>query len=84
MPVLQSDLADTGRERIVAPLTPRMQMHGTTGRLTPYVTVLKQEYVLLIPSMTAVLAIDLRTRRAEIAKYRPEIAAALDYLFLGV
>jgi toxin CcdB len=82
--ILQSDLADTGRERIVAPLAPRTRLHGTVGRLTPHVTVLKVEYVLLIPSMTAVLATDLRVRRDEVTKYRAEIVAALDYLFLGV
>jgi toxin CcdB len=82
--VVQSDLADTGRERIVAPLAPRERLHGTAGRLTPHVEIHNHEYVLMIPNMTGILLTDLRVRRAEIGRYRAEIAAALDYLFLGV
>ncbi|MBA2538168.1 MAG: CcdB family protein [Deltaproteobacteria bacterium] len=37
--VLQSDLANTGRERIVAPLAPRAKLRGTAGRLTPHVEI---------------------------------------------
>ena len=82
--VLQADVADTGRERVVAPLVPLARLPGTIGRVTPHVTVLNQDYVLLVPSMTAVLASDLSVRRDAIASYRDEIVAALDHLFLGV
>jgi toxin CcdB len=82
--VLQSDLADTGRDRMVAPLAPRTRLPGSVGRLTPHVTLSKTDYVLLIPSMTAVLAADLRAPRGDIMRYRTEVVAALDYLFLGV
>lgn len=82
--VLQSDLADTGRERIVAPLVPRARLPGTAGRLTPHVEVARVEYVLLVHAMTGVLAEDLCEHRGQLAPYRTEIVAALDRLFLGV
>lgn len=82
--VLQADLAETGRDRIVAPLAPRTRLPGTVGRLTPHVHVTGADHVLLVPSMTAVLADDLRALRGQLGSYRDEIVAALDYLFLGV
>jgi toxin CcdB len=82
--VLQSNLAETGRDRIVAPLVPRKRLPGTVGRLTPHVTVAGVDHVLLVPSMTAMLADDLREPRGQLVSYRDQIVAALDYLFLGV
>jgi toxin CcdB len=82
--VLQSDLADTGRERIVAPLAPRSRLPGTKGRLTPHVMVAGAEYVLFVPRLTAVAVADLRELRDQLRRHRDEIVAALDYLFLGV
>ena len=82
--VLQSDLADTGRERIVAPLVPRARLAGAAGRLTPHVKVSRVDHVLLVPSLAAMLADDLRELRGQLDAYRSEIVAALDYLFLGV
>ena len=82
--VLQSDLADTGRDRIVAPLVVRARLQPTVGRMTPHVTLERVEYVLLIPSMTAVPGADLRSARGDVLGYRDQIVAALDYLFLGV
>lgn len=82
--VLQADLADTGRERIVAPLVLRARLGGTVGRLTPHVEVDGSSHVLVVPAMTGVFADDLRDRRGELTRFRDEIVAALDYLFLGV
>lgn len=82
--VLQSDLADTGRARIVAPLAPRARLTGTAGRLTPHVKVAGTELVVLIPSMTAMRSDDLRTLRGQLVSHRDELVAALDFLFLGV
>ena len=82
--VLLSDLAETGRDRIVAPLAPRARLAGTAGRMTPHVKVAEAEYVLIVPSMTSVRADDLRQLRGQLAPYRNEIVAALDFLFLGV
>jgi toxin CcdB len=82
--VLQSDLADTGRERIVAPLAPRARMPGTAGRLTPHVEVGGVDHVLLVPALTGVPAEELREHRGQLAPHRDAIVAALDYLFLGL
>jgi toxin CcdB len=82
--VLQSDLADIARERIVAPLVPRTKLTGTVGRLTPHVNVSDVAHVLVVPAMAAVAAADLRELRGQLRLYRDAIIAALDYLFLGV
>jgi toxin CcdB len=82
--VLQSDLAETGRERIVAPLAPKARLIGTAGRMTPHVQVSDVEHVLLVPSMAAVATADLRELRGRLTAHREAIVAALDYLFLGV
>lgn len=82
--VLQSDLANTGRDRIVAPLAPRARLRGTSGRLTPHVEVAGTQYVLVVPSLAAIAVADLRGRKGQLVGYRDEIVAALDYLFLGV
>jgi hypothetical protein len=82
--ILQSDLAETGRERIVAPLVPRARLSGTAGRLTPHVRVSDVDHVLLVPAMAAIVAGDLREHRGQLVAYREAIVAALDYLFLGV
>lgn len=82
--VLQSDLAETGRDRIVAPLVARSRLPGTVGRMTPHVELDGVEHVLLVPALTAVLGSDLRQPRGQLVAYRDQIVAALDYLFLGV
>lgn len=82
--VLQSDRAETGRDRIVAPLVPRARLSGTAGRLTTHVKVSGVEYVLLVPGLTAIAAADLRDIRDELTSHKDRIMAALDYLLLGV
>jgi hypothetical protein len=81
---VQSDLAETGRERIVAPLVPTARLTGSAGRLTPHVRVSDVDHVLLVPSMAAISAGDLRELRGQLIAHREAIVAALDYLFLGV
>ena len=82
--VLQSDLADTGRERIVAPLALRTRVTGSAGRLMPYVKVSGVEHLVFVQYVSAVAVDDLRDLRGQLAPYREVIVAALDYLFLGV
>lgn len=82
--VLQSEWADTGRDRIVAPLVPRARMPGVVGRLTPVVKVRRVDHVLLVPRMTAVTAADLNGVRDDLSAFRDHIVAAIDFLFLGV
>jgi toxin CcdB len=82
--ILQSEVANTGRDRIVAPLVPRKRMAKLTGRLTPVVSVAGVEHVLLVPRMTSVAAADLRITKAQLINYRDAIVSAIDFLFLGV
>ena len=52
--------------------------------MTPIVKVLGVEHVLLVPRMAPVAVTDLREKKDQLAAYRNEIVAALDFLFLGV
>jgi toxin CcdB len=82
--ILQSDLAETGRDRVVAPLAPRAAMPTLAGRLIPIVMVENQDYALLVPSLTALPVTDLRQVVANLTNHRERIVAALDYLFIGI
>ncbi|HEV2269764.1 MAG TPA: CcdB family protein [Steroidobacteraceae bacterium] len=82
--ILQSDLADTGSDRIVAPLVPGSRIPGVVGRLMPIVKVNGVEYALIVPRLAAVPAVELRAVKGSLSTYRNEIVAALDLLFLGV
>ena len=82
--VLQSDVADTGAERLVAPLTPRSRFAPTTPRLIPIVSVAGTEYMLLVPRLAALPVTSLRDHRGQLTRHRDAIVAALDLLFLGV
>ncbi len=81
--ILQSDLVETGRDRIVAPLTLQSAMPPLAGRLIPVVTIERDAYAVLVPSLTAMPTADLRRTVANLAEVRDRIIAALDYLFLG-
>jgi toxin CcdB len=81
--ILQSDLAETGRDRVVAPLASRAAMPTVAGRLIPIVEVANQDYALLVPSLTALPMADLRQVVANLAADRERILTALDYLFIG-
>ncbi len=82
--VLQSDLAESGRERNVAPLALGAAVPGVAGRLTPIVSIEGREYVLMVHLMTTAWASDLRPPLASIAEHRERITLALDYLFFGI
>jgi toxin CcdB len=82
--VLQSDLAESGRERTVAPLVLGAAVAGVAGRLTPIVSVQGREYVVMVHLMTTAWADDLRRPVAGIAEHRERITLALDYLFFGI
>ncbi len=81
---LQSELASASQDRIVAPLVPRESYPPTIGRLTPAVSVLARDFVLLIPSLAGVPTRDLGEPVASLIDSRVEILAAIDYLFFGV
>jgi hypothetical protein len=80
--ILQSDLAETGPDRVVAPLAPRAALPTLAGRLIPIVNVKGQDYALLVPSLTNLPVADLRQVVTNLADDRARILAALDYLFI--
>lgn len=82
--VMQSDVARTGDDRLVAPLAPRTSLLGSRGRFTPHVQLSGVEHVLFIQYMSTIRADALRKLRGQLTRYRSEIVAALDYLFLGI
>jgi toxin CcdB len=82
--ILQHKFADTGRQRLVAPLTPRSQVLGTTGRLTPVVKVTGVEHVLIVPRMSPTSATQRRAVRDQLAAEQNAITSGLDLLFLGI
>jgi toxin CcdB len=81
--VLQSDLAETGRDRVVAFLAPRAGLPTATGRLMPIVRVGGEEFVLLVQSLTNLPVADLKSAVGNISTQRDSIIEALDWLFLG-
>lgn len=81
--ILQSDLADTGPDRVVAPLAPTAAMPPLAGRLIPVVSVGGRDYALLVPALTTLRAADLRRVVANVEHEQARILAALDYLFIG-
>jgi toxin CcdB len=82
--VLQSDVARSGRERVVAPVAPRPAFPDIAGRLIPIVKIKRREFVLLITSMTTIPAQGLGDSVVSLASRRDDILAAIDYLFFGV
>ena len=82
--ILQSDLADTGSDRIVAPLVPSARIPGVAGRLMPIVKVQGVDHALIVPRLTAVPVAELRAVKDSLSAHRNDIVAALDLLFLGV
>ena len=81
--ILQSDLVETGRDRVVAPLALSAAMPPLAGRLIPVVALRESVYALLVPSLTTMPVADLRQVVANLERDRDRIMAALDYLFLG-
>jgi toxin CcdB len=82
--VLQSEFANVGPERIVAPLVPRAGWPRVPGRLTPVVPVTGIEHLVLIPALTGVSARELDQPVGSLGASSVEILAAIDYLFFGV
>lgn len=82
--VMQSDLAETGRDRVVAFLAPQADLPRANGRLMPIVEVRSGRYALLLPSLTSVRASDLHAPMGNVGASRDRIIEALDWLFLGV
>lgn len=81
--LLQSDLVETGDDRVVAPLALRWTDASLDWKLMPFVTVDGRECHILVPGLSTVQARRLKSAIANLAPERDRIVAALDYLFLG-
>ena len=81
---LQSNIAETGQDKIVAFLAPKQDLRSPSGRLMPFVEVESKVFALLIPSLTNLPASDLKRPLANLGSFRESVVAAIDYLFLGV
>lgn len=82
--VLQSDLADSGRDRIVAPLAPHASIPSVAGRLTPIAALDSGKHVVLIPAMAGVRGSDLSQFIGSLTSLRGELLAAIELLLFGV
>jgi toxin CcdB len=82
--VMQSDLLDASRMRLVAPMAPREAFARSPGRLTPVVRLDGAEFVVLAPAMTSIPARDLAQPTGSVAAHRSILLGAIDYLFFGV
>ena len=82
--VLQADVARGGRERAVAPVAPRAAFPLISGRLTPIMSIERNEFVLLVTSLTTIPLQNLSRAITSFADRRDDIFAAIDYLFFGV
>jgi hypothetical protein len=82
--VLQADLSAIGHDRVIAFIAARDQVGKVAGRLMPIVSIKRQEFVILIPSLTNVPVSELRGTVGNIAASRDRIVEALDWMFLGI
>lgn len=81
--VLQADVAPS-RHRVVAPVAPAAAFPAIAGRLTPIVSIERNDFVLLVTSLTTLPVQSLRAPAASLTDRREDILAAIDYLFFGV
>ncbi|WP_138472959.1 CcdB family protein [Poseidonocella sp. HB161398] len=82
--ILQSDLLDGLRTRVVAPLVPRGRVERVLAGLNPVVT-LPEGAFLLMPQLAATLSLaELGERAGSLAAMRDEITRAVDALLSGI
>jgi toxin CcdB len=83
--VVQSDQAQTGRVRVVAPLARRERGSGPlAGRLAPLAEIEGQEHAILVPRLTALDTAPLGGAVANLEDRRDAILSAVDLLIFGV
>ncbi len=81
--ILQSDIVDTFRSRLVAPLVPAKKAGRVLHGLNPVVEISQQHYVLMPQLAGAVALSELITHVCSLTAIRDEIIRALDLLFTG-
>jgi toxin CcdB len=83
--IIQSNQADTGRMRVVAPLV-RCDRgpDPPTGRLVPVAEIDGQEHAVLVPRLTTIDTTPLGRTVASLESCREAILSAVDLLIFGV
>lgn len=82
---IQVGLLESLQTRVVAPLVKTSALQKKTiDRLTPMVTFDGQKYLVLVPQLAGIARADLGTRAGDLSRYRDDIVAALDFVFLGI
>jgi toxin CcdB len=81
---MQSDIAPSGSDQIIAPLAPMASMSRSAGKLTPVVAVNGVDHIVVVPRLTPIRSRDLAKSISTIASARRDLLAAVDYLFFGV
>jgi toxin CcdB len=81
--VIQADLLDAAKTRVVAPLLPTQGVKPTP-RLHPGFTVAGESYLLATEQLGAVLAKDIKTVLGSARDREWDIRHALDLVFVGV
>lgn len=82
---IQAPLLESLQTRVVAPLVKASALQKKAiARVTPLITLEGEKYLVLIPQLAGIAKIDLGARVSEVAQYRDDIMAAIDFLFLGI
>jgi hypothetical protein len=78
--IFQSEFADTGHDRMIAPLVARAHARRIRSIDPDGQSV---EHALLVPRTAPVGIADRRAAKDQLVSYRDEMVAALDFLLLG-
>lgn len=81
--VLQSDIFEDFKSRLVAPLVPAKKAGRVLRGLNPVIEVSQQSYVLMPQLAGAVANSEFVTHLGSVAHMRDDIIPALDLLFTG-
>ncbi|HSB96863.1 MAG TPA: CcdB family protein [Spongiibacteraceae bacterium] len=82
---VQANLLDGLQTRVVAPLAKSAVLQKKAMQhVTPLITFDGEKYLLLIPQLSGIAKADLGPRVGDLSRYRDEIIAALNFLFLGI
>jgi hypothetical protein len=73
---------DTGTTALWLP--PRDAFPKIPAKLTPVITIERDEFVLMVAALSPIAAADVESPVSSVADRRGDIVAALDYLFFGV
>jgi toxin CcdB len=81
---MQSDFTINGAEQLVAPIAASDYGQPPSRRVMPVVALLGNDHVVIVPRLTVMRSRDLIEKVGSIATSRPELLAAIDYLFSGL